>query len=332
MWMWENEILFGFAEGTYKNLGDRHHIDRDAPERHWFARSLDGGETWNIEKPANNGFPIAEGDALHGIETPGLEIPEWKDCPGGVDFTHPDFAMTLRMTDVNKGPSRFYYSYDRGHNWEGPFRLPDMGLPGIAARTDYQVLGKHEAIFFLTAAKKNGKEGIPFCARTTDGCKTFEFISYIGEEPKGYAIMPGSVRLGEDEYFVAVRQREGDDGFISGYRSTDGCKTWTLEHPKLVQCGAGNPPSLIKLADGRLCLTYGHRAEPYYSIRRIFSEDNGKTWEPIYTIRSGGDSTDIGYVRSLQRPDGKVVTTYYFNDAESVGGPERFVAASIWLP
>ena len=37
------------------------------------------------------------------------------DCPGGIDFTDPDFAMTIRMTDVDAGPSRFSYSTDRGH-------------------------------------------------------------------------------------------------------------------------------------------------------------------------------------------------------------------------
>ena len=45
--------------------------------------------------------------------------------------------MTLRMTDVDTGPSRFYYSTDRGHHWEGPFRLPLFGQLGVAARALY---------------------------------------------------------------------------------------------------------------------------------------------------------------------------------------------------
>jgi hypothetical protein len=92
--------------------------------------------------------------------------------------------------------------------------------------------------------------------------------------------------------------------------------------------GEGNPPSLIKLKDGRLCLTYGVRAEPY-RISAQFSEDDGKTWSDPIVLREDGGGRDIGYVRSLQRPDGKVVTLYYFQDQLK---PERYIAATIWEP
>ena len=65
----------------------------------------------------------------------------------------PDFVLTARMESIHTGPSRFYYSTDRGHNWQGPFKLPDFGQKGIAARTDYLVDGKHELTMFLTAAR-----------------------------------------------------------------------------------------------------------------------------------------------------------------------------------
>ena len=46
IWAWGNEILVGFSAGDYKDLGlERHNIDRDKPESHLLARSLDGGET-----------------------------------------------------------------------------------------------------------------------------------------------------------------------------------------------------------------------------------------------------------------------------------------------
>ena len=52
MWNWDNEILVGFSRGYYRDLGPtRHHIDREKPEEHWLARSLDGGETWSLEYP-----------------------------------------------------------------------------------------------------------------------------------------------------------------------------------------------------------------------------------------------------------------------------------------
>ena len=50
LWSWGNEILVGFSRGFYQDLGDLPNIDRDRPEEHLLARSLDGGETWTIER------------------------------------------------------------------------------------------------------------------------------------------------------------------------------------------------------------------------------------------------------------------------------------------
>lgn len=86
---------------------------------------------------------------------------------------------------------------------------------------------------------------------------------------------------------------------------------------------------LNKLQDGRLCLTYGFRAYPY-SIRARLSTNNGKTWGSQIVLREDGIDRDIGYVRSIQRPDGKVVTTYYISERET--GPERYIGATIWDP
>ena len=330
IWSWGNEILVGFSAGYYKDLGpDRHHIDRDKPERHLLARSRDGGETWTIEDPAAAGYLLPQGDALHGTELPSVAIEEAADCPGGIDFTHTDFAMTLRMDDTDAGTSRFYYSYDRGGSWQGPFRLPDFGTPGIAARTDYIVRGKHKCIAFLTAAKSNGKEGRPLCVETIDGGKTWRLVSSIGPEPEGFAIMPASVLLSETDLLVVLRRREGPKRFLSAYASHDAGRSWEYLNDPVGDLGEGNPPSLVMLQDGRLCLTYGYRAAPF-SMRARLSGDGGQTWGPEIMLREDGANRDMGYPRSVQRPDGKVVTVYYFNDEKT--GPERYIAATIWDP
>lgn len=329
IWSWGNEILVGFSRGYYKDLGDRHHIDREKPEEHLLARSLDGGETWTIENPAEKGFLIPQGKSLHGTESPGLSIKELRDCPGGIQFDHPDFAMTLRMSDVDGGVSRFYYSYDRGHTWEGPFRLPDMGAKGIAARTDYVVDGPGTCTVFLTASKEKGGEGRPFCARTTDGGGTWNFLSWIGPEPTGYAIMPASVRLSATDLVSVIRRKDGDHSFLSQYQSPDNGMSWAALPNPVDDLGAGNPASLIRLVDGRLCLTYGYRAQPFSMCAKL-SQDGGRTWGPERCLRNDGLSRDIGYPRSVQRPDGKVVTLYYFCDPAS--GPERYIAATLWNP
>jgi hypothetical protein len=75
-------------------------------------------------------------------------------------------------------------------------------------------------------------------------------------------------------------------------------------------------------------LIYGVRAQPF-GIRARTSSDQGKTWENAIVLRDDGASRDIGYVRSVVRPDGKVVAVYYYHDRAR---PERYLAATIWDP
>ena len=85
---------------------------------------------------------------------------------------------------------------------------------------------------------------------------------------------------------------------------------------------------MMQLADGRVCLTYGYRAAPF-GIRARLSADGGRTWQPEIMLRDDGGGRDVGYPRSVQRPDGKVVTVYYIHDAPLA---ERYIAATIWDP
>jgi photosystem II stability/assembly factor-like uncharacterized protein len=335
VWSWGNEILVGFSIGYHKNLGpERHNIDRDRPEEHVLARSRDGGKTWSLEKPAEKGVLLGTRGMRHGIVPPGRTEAEPIDCPGGINFANPDFAMTCRMSDVNTGASRFYYSYDRGHAWKGPYRLPLFNQRGIAARTDYLVDGPDGCTLFLTASKSNNREGRPICVRTRDGGKTWTFVSYIGPEPAGFSIMPSTVRLATNDLLSAIRcssdkQSEPGRTWIEAWKSADNGESWALLNVPVPDTGEGNPPHLLRLADGRLCLTYGFRAKPFAMQARL-STDAGNTWSAPLVLRQDGGGRDIGYPRSVQRPDGKIVTIYYFWDEKT--GPERYIAATIWNP
>jgi BNR repeat-like domain len=332
MWAWGNEIVVGFSVGYYKDLGPGiHAIDRDKPERHVLARSLDGGQTWSLEDPELRGTLIGTKEMRHGTLPDDVHEPELTDCPGDIDFTHPDFALTARMASKDGGQSRFYYSLDRGHNWKGPFRLPMCGQTGIAARTDYIVNGPHDCLMFLTASKRNGKEGRPFCIRTTDGARTWQFVSMIGPEPTGYAIMPSTVRLSSTDLLTTIRRFEVNpqDAWIDAWLSRDNGEHWQLLTRAAPDLGEGNPPALIRLKDGRLCLAYGVRRTDAHRMEARLSGDGGKSWTEPLVLKGDGASRDLGYPRSVQRPDGKVVTVYYFHDR---GRVERSVDATIWDP
>lgn len=315
IWSWGDEIVVGFVVGGLRFLeGEDHPIDPDKPELTRFARSLDGGRTWSIEN--------ASFEDEHGNQPAPVERTE------PVDFSHPDFAMRLRMNNTPPGHSRIYYSHDRCRSWDGPYKLPLFGQKEIMARTDYLVNGSHDAMAFVTSAKQNGDEGRVFCTRTRDGGQSWDFVSWIGSEPKGFAIMPATVRIEGKQLLTILRRQEGTEHWLDSYRSMDNGQTWGLVQGRLASTGGseGNAASLTRLRDGRLAIAYGVRAEPF-GIRARISEDGGATWGDEIMLRGDAGCWDLGYPATVQRSDGKLVTVYYYNDAPE---GERYIAATIW--
>jgi len=342
-----DEIVVGFALGSHLTVASGHARDREKPFATMLARSVDGGETW-ASGPFTGRIPgdralsadehvverLSLAAALADPSTANVPV----DPPGGIDFSHPDFALLCARTGLRRGVRSFYYySLDRCRSFAGPFWLPDWGQPGIAARTSYTIDGPQQATLFLTANKQsNGEEGRVFCARTGDGGRTFPFLAWIGPEPEGFAIMPAGLRLSPSVLLCAVRCRAGDRGpaWIDLYRSADDGHTWEMLARPVTFRGqghGGNPPTLNRLPDGRLCLTYGDRGGPPYRMCARLSADGGATWEDEIVLRDDGGSPDLGYPRSVVRSDGAVVTIYYWNDRPD-GDGERYIAATIWRP
>lgn len=324
IWSWGDEIVVGFRRGYMDLAGGFHAVDRTRPSTWVQARSQDGGMSWTLEDP---GF---------GEPEPGTYDDRRTGLVSGIDFAHPDFAIKLSHNGLRAGArSWFHYSYDRGASWLGPYTFPTLGLPGVAARTDYLPLTDGSYLFFLTAAKTNGAEGHVYCARTTDGARTFEFRSWIGPEPAGWTIMPASVRLPDGRILVALRSRDGNPDskasqhFIDLYESRDEGASWTHCGLPVADTGlGGNPPTLSRLADGRLVITYGYRKAPF-GMRAVVSADQGQTWCDPIVLRDDGGNHDIGYPRAVVSADGTLVTIYYYNDAPD---GERYIAATLWKP
>ena len=325
---WGDEILVGFSRGTYKDRGPFHHIDKEKPEEFLLARSRDGGTKWSVEEPQPHGTLAGTAGMRHGIMPPGLAPDQPADLHTAIRFDHPDFAMTVRMENSNNGLFRFFFSYDRGKTWQGPYRLPTFDQKGVMGRTDYIVDGRSRCTLFLTASKPNNREGRPFCARTDDGGLSWQFLSFIGPEPVGYAIMPSSVRFSPRELVSTIRRQDPPRSWIDAYHSLDDGSTWTFLANPEPDTGEGIPPSLLRLPDDRLCLIYGSRREPLGIYARL-SSDRGKSWSRAITLRDDAGGRDIGYVRSIVRADGRIVAIYYYHDQTE---PTRYLAATIWYP
>ena len=283
---------------------------------HVQSRSLDGGETWTLE-PHPHPMPSEQPPVVH---------------LGGIDFTHPEFALKLLCSGVHAGAkSWFYTSYDRCRTWDGPYTFPLLGMSGVAARTDYQVFGPNDCLLFLSAPKQDGFEGRAYCARTRDGGASFELASLIGPELDGWTIMPASVRLASGRLLVALRSFFRPERGVQLYASDDEGVTWTFMNEPVPRGSNGNPPAMVQLRDGRLALTWGWRAEPR-GIRAWVSEDEGATWSEPIVLRDDGGTDDLGYTRTVQRADGKIVTVYYYNDPPATEGAvtDRYIGCTIW--
>jgi hypothetical protein len=72
----------------------------------------------------------------------------------------------------------------------------------------------------------------------------------------------------------------------------------------------GLPSHLLRLTDGRLLMTYGHRRAPLGNQARL-STDHGVTWSEPMILSGDGNSGDLGYPSTVQLADGSLLTVWY---------------------
>lgn len=331
IWTWGDEILVGFVAADHKEKTGHNYDPLTATNK--YARSKDGGQSWVIEDAYSHGQIACGHDNNISDEKAALpsQISEAIN-----DFTNPDFILTFLRQNNNNGPSHFYYSNNRGADWRGPYKFPDLNTNGIANRTDYLVDGKNELSVFITAAKSNNKEGKVALVRTFDGGLNWKFTSWIGDEDEGFNIMSSSLRLSPLELLTVIRTRTGNrQDLLSSYSSDDNGKTWNrLKDPVADTGQGGSPPALLKLKDGRLALGYIYRSEFGSRVNVRFSNDKGKSWSNEIILRCcDGATRDVGYPRMVQRTDGKLIIIYYWNNANQKGSkPYRYIASTIFDP
>jgi hypothetical protein len=103
--------------------------------------------------------------------------------------------------------------------------------------------------------------------------------------------------------------------------STDGGRTWSGPHPIGVW---GLPSHLLRLRDGRLLMTYGHRRPPFGNQARL-SMDHGKTWGHAMILSADGTGGDLGYPSSVELADGTLLTVWY----EAFKSPEAKTSKAV---
>lgn len=158
--------------------------------------------------------------------------------------------------------------------------------------------------------------------RSRDDGKSWEKGVHIGRADYNETT---PLHLGGGRWLAASRTHRV--GALDLFRSDDDGATWRRDQP--LAFSRQHPAGLLRLADGRVLVTYGNRCANQQGVDCRFSTDEGKSWSAPLRIVDIPD-TDLGYPSTVQRADGTMVTAYYAGRSPHHGRYHMGVA--IWTP
>ena len=205
-------------------------------------------------------------------------------------------AWMLRSTDDGITWSRPYNSLVNSPH--GPIQL-SSGLLFYAGKEIYGELSR-----------------IGVAVSTDDGA-SWSMRSFIsprtGDDVRDYHELH-AVETTSGRIIVQIRNHnERNKGETLQCESSDGGNTWSDIHSIGVW---GLPSHLMRLSDGRLLMTYGHRRQPFGNQARL-SDDEGMTWSDPLIVSGDGIGGDLGYPSTIERDDRQLVTVWYEKMANS---------------
>jgi hypothetical protein len=205
-------------------------------------------------------------------------------------------------------------STDGGSSWSKPLPSRVNSPHGPIQLRDGRLLYAGKELW-----TPEGKIGV---AESRDDGLTWQWLAELPARPgdevkKGYHELH-AVETDDDRILVQIRNHNKDNaGETLQCESGDGGRTWTQP----VSIGVwGLPSHLLKLRDGRVMMTYGHRRKPFGNQARI-SSDHGRTWSDPLLISSDGTSSDLGYPSTVELPDRTLLSVWY----EKMEGTEKAV-------
>ena len=199
-------------------------------------------------------------------------------------------------------------STDGGGSWSAPYRCPVNSPHGPVQLSDGRQLYAGKIFWFGGSGQSAGRIGV--CESTDDGI-TWRWLAEIptrpGDSLDGYAELH-AVEANDGGIIAHIRNsNEANRRETLQSESDDGGQTWSTPHTIGVW---GFPSHLLRLRDGRLLMSYGHRRQPLGNQARV-SEDHGRTWSEAMIISDDGTSSDIGYPSTVELDDGSLLTVWY---------------------
>ncbi|HID77583.1 MAG TPA: exo-alpha-sialidase, partial [Planctomycetaceae bacterium] len=149
-----------------------------------------------------------------------------------------------------------------------------------------------------------------FCQSVDDGA-SWQWLAELpvrdGDDHRRYHELH-AVETADGRIVVQIRNHNPKNaGETLQAESADGGKSWSK--PRSIGVW-GLPSHLLRLSDGRLLMTYGHRRKPFGNQARL-SEDHGRSWSDPIEVSGDGMGGDLGYPSTVQLGDGSLVTVWY---------------------
>jgi sialidase-1 len=194
-------------------------------------------------------------------------------------------------------------STDGGRTWSPRIDCLVSSPHGPTALADGRLLYAGKQLWL-----DNPRVGV---AASSDDGVTWEWLAEIptrpGDDPNQYHELH-AVQTASGRVIAQIRNHNAAAHYETlQTESDDGGRTWSEPHSISVW---GYPSHLLRLRDGRLLMSYGHRRAPIGNQARL-SSDEGYTWSEPLLISTDGTSTDIGYPSTVELGDGSLLTVWY---------------------
>src|SRR5262245_8953362 len=221
---------------------------------------------------------------------------------------HSRLTEAQRRKDVGVWMIR---STDDGLTWSNRYDSTVNSPHGPVLLSDGRLLYAGKELW--TKEQRNG-----VCISSDDG-QSWKWLAELptraGDDRKEYHELH-AVETAKGTIILHLRNHnKANDRETLQSESSDGGKSWSEPHPIGVW---GLPSHLLRLRDGRLLMSYGHRRKPF-GVQVRLSEDHGKSWSEALSISADGIGGDLGYPSTVELKNGSLLTVWYESMREPRG-------------